>query len=73
MKQVLLSLPTFGFAVATRAALAAGVALLVANRLTPARPRAIGTTLVSIGHRASLAAHHQRRLQWEQTGLAPVA
>jgi putative ATP-binding cassette transporter len=30
------------------------------------------TTLVSIGHRASLAAHHKRRLQWERTGLAPV-
>jgi putative ATP-binding cassette transporter len=37
------------------------------------KERLPATTLVSIGHRASLAAYHQRRLQWERTGLAPVA
>ena len=30
------------------------------------------TTLVSIGHRASLAAHHARQLQWRGAALAPV-
>ncbi len=29
-----------------------------------------GTTLVSIGHRASLAAHHERQLQWSSLKLA---
>jgi putative ATP-binding cassette transporter len=29
-----------------------------------------GTTLVSIGHRASLAAHHERQLQWSGEKLA---
>jgi len=29
-----------------------------------------GTTLVSIGHRASLAAHHARRLEWRGESLA---
>jgi vitamin B12/bleomycin/antimicrobial peptide transport system ATP-binding/permease protein len=32
-----------------------------------------GTTLVSIGHRASLARFHQRRLGWQGQTLAPVA
>jgi putative ATP-binding cassette transporter len=31
-----------------------------------------GTTLVSIGHRESLAAHHTRRLAWQGAELAPV-
>ena len=32
-----------------------------------------GTTLVSIGHRASLARFHPRRLSWQGEALAPVA
>jgi vitamin B12/bleomycin/antimicrobial peptide transport system ATP-binding/permease protein len=32
-----------------------------------------GTTLVSIGHRASLARFHPRRLSWQGQTLAPVA
>jgi len=31
-----------------------------------------GTTLVSIGHRASLAAHHSRRLAWNGQSLVPA-
>ena len=31
------------------------------------------TTLVSIGHRSSLAAHHQRQLQWRGEALTAVA
>ena len=31
-----------------------------------------GTTLVSIGHRASLAEHHRRQLVWRGESLAPV-
>jgi len=31
------------------------------------------TTLVSIGHRASLASHHERQLQWRGTALGAVA
>jgi len=42
-------LPVLGFVIVTRAALAAGVALLVADRLTPARRRRIGSALVAIG------------------------
>ncbi len=30
------------------------------------------TTVVSIGHRESLAAHHTRRLQWRDAGLVPA-
>ena len=38
-----------GFVVGTRAALAAGVALLVSSRLTAARRRRLGLTLIAIG------------------------
>ena len=36
------------------------------------RERLPGTTLVSIGHRESLAAHHQERLTWRGAALAPA-
>lgn len=40
---------TFGLAVATRAALGAGVGLLVADRMSAGRRRAVGLALVAIG------------------------
>ena len=49
MRTVTLPLAQFGFVVATRAALAAGVALLVSGRLPEARRRAVGRLLVGIG------------------------
>jgi hypothetical protein len=49
MRTITLPLAQFGFVVATRAALGAGVALLVAGRLPEARRRAVGTLLVGIG------------------------
>jgi putative ATP-binding cassette transporter len=36
------------------------------------RERLPGTTLVSIGHRASLAGHHERQLAWREETLSPV-
>jgi hypothetical protein len=44
-----LTAPMFGFIVATRAALAFGMGLLVADRMPEARRRALGLTLVVIG------------------------
>lgn len=56
MRTITVSPRLFGFVVATRAALAAGVALLVASRL-PAEPRrAIGSTLVLIGAATTIPA-----------------
>ena len=49
MRSLLLSLPDFGFIVATRAALAFGVGLLVAERIPEPRRRAAGLALVTIG------------------------
>jgi hypothetical protein len=49
MPTITLPLPVFGFVIVTRAALAAGVALLVADRLPASRRRAIGTALVAVG------------------------
>jgi len=49
MRNVLLNLPTFGLAVATRAALGAGVGLMLADRIQPQRRRAIGAGLIALG------------------------
>jgi hypothetical protein len=45
----ILSPPLFGFVVATRAALAFGLGLLVADRIPADRRRVVGLTLVAIG------------------------
>ena len=49
MKNLALSLPTFGFVVGTRVALAFGVALLVSERIPASQRRALGYTLLAIG------------------------
>jgi hypothetical protein len=49
LKNVFLNLPTFGFIVTTRAALGVGIGLLVAERLSIQRRRAIGGALVAVG------------------------
>ena len=49
MRNIVLSLPTFGFVVVTRAALGAGVGLLLSRTLSDAQRKAIGATLVSVG------------------------
>jgi hypothetical protein len=49
MKTVLLDLPTLGFIIGTRGALACGIGLLLADRFPEERRRAIGLTLVAVG------------------------
>ena len=49
MQNVLLTLPTFGLAVITRAALGAGVGLMLADRIEPRRRRTIGAGLIAFG------------------------
>jgi hypothetical protein len=49
MHTVTLPWPKLGFVVATRAALAAGVGLLVAGRLTEQQRRRVGLALVTFG------------------------
>jgi hypothetical protein len=56
MKTVILSMPMFGFVVATRAALAAGVGLLLSQKIPESKRRAIGVTLVSIGAATTIPA-----------------
>lgn len=56
MRTVTLPLPVFGFVVATRVALAAGVGLLVADRLPPERRRIVGLTLAGVGVLATIPA-----------------
>lgn len=56
MRNVVLSLPTFGFVVGTRAALAAGIGLLLSRKMSESQRRAIGLTLVSIGAATTIPA-----------------
>lgn len=49
MKRLDLSLPEFGFVVMTRAALGAGIGLLLADRLCRKTRRRVGLTLVVLG------------------------
>jgi len=49
MKKISLSVPQFAFVVATRAALAAGVALLFSQRLTNDQRRVAGASLMGLG------------------------
>jgi hypothetical protein len=56
MKAMVLNPPAFAFIVGTRAALAAGLGLLLSQKLPDARRRALGTTLVAIGAITTLPA-----------------
>ena len=49
MKKVDLSLPQFGFIVATRAALGAGIGLLAAEKLRFRNRRRLGKALLALG------------------------
>jgi hypothetical protein len=49
MRVVTLPLPKLGFVIATRAMLAAGLALMFGARLTPEQRRRTGLALVAIG------------------------
>ncbi len=56
MKHLELNVPTLGFVVATRAALGVGIGLLLSDRLTAARRRTLGLTLVGVGAATTLPA-----------------
>ena len=49
MRTLTLPLPMMGFIIATRAALAAGLALTFADRIPRHRRRAVGAALVAVG------------------------
>jgi hypothetical protein len=65
MNQLVLSLPTFGFVVGTRAALGVGIGLLLSGTMTESQRRALGVTLVAIGVAttipAAMAVFHNQR------------
>jgi hypothetical protein len=76
MKTVALDLPMFAFVVVTRAALAAGVAVLASGRLTDRQRRSLGTALVGVGAATTIPAVMSvlrgiRRFRLSQ-GNAPV-
>jgi hypothetical protein len=56
MQSLVISPPLLGFVVATRAALAFGIGLLVANRIPEPRRRAIAMTLIGLGAATTLPA-----------------
>jgi hypothetical protein len=49
MRNVTLPLPMMGFVIVTRAALAAGLALMFADRIPERRRRAVGAALAAVG------------------------
>jgi hypothetical protein len=49
VKTLVLPFPTFGFIVATRVALAAGVGLILSRQLTDRQRLTIGSTLIGVG------------------------
>jgi hypothetical protein len=53
---LILNPPLLGFIVGTRAALAFGVGLLVAERIPESKRRAIGATLVAVGALSTIPA-----------------
>jgi hypothetical protein len=56
MNKLVLSVPTLGFVVGTRMALAIGVGLLLSSKLTDSQRRAVGATLVAIGAATTIPA-----------------
>jgi hypothetical protein len=56
MKTVAIDLPMFAFVVATRAALAAGIGLLVSGKLTARQRRSVGAALFGIGAATTIPA-----------------
>jgi hypothetical protein len=56
MNKLVLSVPTFGFVVGTRMALAVGIGLLLSSRLTESQRRAVGLTLVAVGAATTIPA-----------------
>lgn len=56
MREIVLSPPKFGFVVATRAALAFGIGLLVSRKLENTKRRNIGRGLVAAGALSTIQA-----------------
>jgi hypothetical protein len=77
-KRVDLSLPEFGFIVATRAALGAGVALLATGAISRTARRRLGGALLGIGAATTVPAamllfgHHGGRAEGARAGASPA-
>ena len=71
MRTVTLPLPALGFIVSTRAALAAGVGLLVAGRLPDQKRRAVGMALVGVGAVTTIPAAWWVRRSLRRGRIAP--
>ena len=56
MKPVVLTIPSFAFIVATRAALGMGVGLLASTRVSADRRRRVGAALVALGAATTIPA-----------------
>jgi uncharacterized SAM-binding protein YcdF (DUF218 family) len=56
MRTITVPLPLFGFVIATRAALGAGLGLLIADTLSPQRRRRLGLALVALGAATTIPA-----------------
>ena len=75
MKTVVLELPALAFVVGTRAALAAGVGLLLSSRFSAQRRRVIGTALFALGAATTIPAALSvlRGIRTSDAGESPVS
>ena len=73
VKRVDLSLPQFGFVVATRAALGAGIGLLAADKLRYRNRRRLGAALVAVGILTTIPAAFLLFGQHSQAGSEEAA
>jgi len=74
MRITTLTIPEIGFIAGTRAALGAGVALLLADKLSASSRRVLGITLVTIGAATTIPAAmvlFGRRTDFSAMGDAP--
>jgi len=69
---LILTPPLLGFVVGTRAALAFGLGLLLADRIPESRRRAVGLTLVAIGAATTIPAAMAVFGRRVSPGLRPV-
>jgi hypothetical protein len=70
MKGFVIDLPTFGFVVATRAILGAGLGLLLSSRLSDDRRQRIGMALFAIGAATTVPAAISLRKRIRRSAMA---
>jgi hypothetical protein len=70
MKTLVLNVPTFGFVVATRAMIGAGIGILLGDRLPADRRRIVALALIAVGGLSTIPALNAIFRETRQAHLA---